>query len=189
LHPFNAGLLASGDMTRALVPCTPAGGMVLLDAAARPLASIFRGPKQSSSPFQFGRKPIAQLLLGRNATVTIAHSHTRDLAARWREPMLLWPPSAVRDDSRRMDQARRDRHRCRHQPGGGRRTRRGRAAKTKLVGDVAFAEAIAVAGAITPVPGVSDDDYCDADGKYLRAALLSSGKTLLSDVPPRSVSG
>jgi len=143
-------------MTRALVPCTPAGGMVLLDAAAAALASIFPG----AEAVVVGRSnlvaAIAQLLLGRNATVTIAHSHTRDLAATVARADVVVAPSAVRDDSRRLDQARRDRHRCRHQPGGGRRPRRGRRPKTKLVGDVAFAEAIAVAGAITPVPAVSD---------------------------------
>src|SRR3984893_17077754 len=80
LHPFNAGLLASGDTKRALVPCTPAGSMVLLDAAAAALNVNLSG----AEAVVVGRsnlvgKPIAQLLLGRNATVTVAHSQTRDL--------------------------------------------------------------------------------------------------------------
>jgi len=179
LHPFNAGLLASGDMTRALVPCTPAGGMVLLDAAAAALGINLSG----AEAVVVGRsnlvgKPIAQLLLGRNATVTIAHSHTRDLAATvaradvvvaaiGRPEMIrgAWiKPGAIVIDvginrvaGEGLDAAGRP--------------------KTKLVGDVAFAEAIAVAGAITPVPGgVGPMTIAMLMENTLRAALLSSGQ-------------
>lgn len=179
LHPFNAGLLASGDMTRALVPCTPAGGMVLLDAAAAALGINLSG----AEAVVVGRsnlvgKPIAQLLLGRNATVTIAHSHTRDLAATvaradvvvaaiGRPEMIrgAWiKPGAIVIDvgiNRVAGEG---------QDAAGR-------PKTKLVGDVAFAEAIAVAGAITPVPGgVGPMTIAMLMENTLRAALLSSGQ-------------
>jgi methylenetetrahydrofolate dehydrogenase (NADP+)/methenyltetrahydrofolate cyclohydrolase len=179
LHPFNAGLLASGDMTRALVPCTPAGGMVLLDAAAAALGVNLSG----AEAVVVGRsnlvgKPIAQLLLGRNATVTIAHSQTRDLAATvaradvvvaavGRPEMIrgAWiKPGAIVIDvgiNRVAGEG---------QDAAGR-------PKTKLVGDVAFAEAIAVAGAITPVPGgVGPMTIAMLMENTLRAALLSSGQ-------------
>jgi len=183
LHPFNAGLLASGDMTRALVPCTPAGGMVLLDAAAAALGINLSG----AEAVVVGRsnlvgKPIAQLLLGRNATVTIAHSHTRDLAATvaradvvvaaiGRPEMIrgAWiKPGAIVIDvgiNRVAGEG---------QDAAGR-------PKTKLVGDVAFAEAIAVAGAITPVPGgVGPMTIAMLMENTLRAALLSSEAENLS---------
>ena len=177
LHPFNAGLLASGDMTRALVPCTPAGGMVLLDAAAAALGVNLSG----AEAVVVGRsnlvgKPIAQLLLGRNATVTIAHSHTRDLAATvaradvvvaaiGRPEMIrgAWiKPGAIVIDvgiNRVAGEG---------QDAAGR-------PKTKLVGDVAFAEAIAVAGAITPVPGgVGPMTIAMLMENTLRAALMKA---------------
>jgi len=123
-------------------------------------------------------KPIAQLLLGRNATVTIAHSHTRDLAATvaradvvvaaiGRPEMIrgAWiKPGAIVIDvgiNRVAGEG---------QDAAGR-------PKTKLVGDVAFAEAIAVAGAITPVPGgVGPMTIAMLMENTLRAALLSSGQ-------------
>ena len=179
LHPFNAGLLASGDMTRALVPCTPAGGMVLLDAAAAALGVNLSG----AEAVVVGRsnlvgKPIAQLLLGRNATVTIAHSHTRDLAATvaradvvvaavGRPEMICgaWiKPGAIVIDVG-INRVAGEGHDAAGRP------------KTKLVGDVAFAEAIAVAGAITPVPGgVGPMTIAMLMENTLRAALLSSGQ-------------
>ena len=94
-------------------------------------------------------KPLAQLLLAENATVTIAHSRTRDLPAVCRARRMLGRRGrAARNGARRLDQAGRDGDRCRHQP-----RRRARAARRSIVGDVAFAEAVQVAGAITPVPG------------------------------------
>jgi methylenetetrahydrofolate dehydrogenase (NADP+)/methenyltetrahydrofolate cyclohydrolase len=179
LHPFNTGLLASGDMTRALVPCTPAGGMVLLDAAAEALGVNLSG----TEAVVVGRsnlvgKPIAQLLLGRNATVTIAHSHTHDLAATvaradvvvaaiGRPEMIrgAWiKPGAIVIDVG-INRVAGEGHDAAGRP------------KTKLVGDVAFAEAIAVAGAITPVPGgVGPMTIAMLMENTLRAALLSSGQ-------------
>jgi methylenetetrahydrofolate dehydrogenase (NADP+)/methenyltetrahydrofolate cyclohydrolase len=179
LHPVNSGLLAIGDTARALVPCTPAGGMVLLDAAAAALGVSLSG----SEAVVAGRsnlvgKPIAQLLLGRNATVTIAHSRSRDLAAMVSRADILvaavgrpemirgaWiKPGAIvidvginRVDGRGQDAAGRPR--------------------TKFVGDVAFAEAIERAGAITPVPGgVGPMTIAMLMQNTLRAALLSTGR-------------
>jgi methylenetetrahydrofolate dehydrogenase (NADP+)/methenyltetrahydrofolate cyclohydrolase len=179
LHPFNAGLLASGDMTRALVPCTPAGSMVLLDAAAAALGVNLSGAEAVvvGRSNQVG-KPIAQLLLGRNATVTIAHSRSRDLpaivaradvvVAAVGQPEMIrgaWiKPGAIVIDVGINRVA------------GEGRDAAGRP-KTKLVGDVAFAEAIEVAGAITPVPGgVGPMTIAMLMENTLRAALLSSGR-------------
>ena len=78
LHPVNVGRLASGSPA-AMAPCTPAGCLVLVKRAAA-------GPLAGMTAVVVGRsnlvgKPMAQLLLGENCTVTIAHSKTRDLAA------------------------------------------------------------------------------------------------------------
>jgi methylenetetrahydrofolate dehydrogenase (NADP+)/methenyltetrahydrofolate cyclohydrolase len=179
LHPFNAGLLASGDAKRAMVPCTPAGGMILLDMAAEALGVDLSGVEA----VVVGRsnlvgKPIAQLLLGRNATVTIAHSRTRGLAATvaradvvvaavGRPEMIrgAWiKPGAIVIDVG-----------INRIPGEGYDIT-GRP-KTKLVGDVAFAEAVERAGAITPVPGgVGPMTIAMLMENTLRAALLSSGR-------------
>jgi methylenetetrahydrofolate dehydrogenase (NADP+)/methenyltetrahydrofolate cyclohydrolase len=145
-HPVNAGLLSSGRAS--LVPCTPRGCMKLIELAGLTL--------EGARAVVVGRsnivgKPVAQLLLARNATVTIAHSRTKDLAAVCREADVLVAavgkaemikgsfvkPGAVVIDVgiNRVDAP---------ELGVG---------KTRLVGDVAYAEAEAVAGAITPVPG------------------------------------
>src|SRR5262249_20651534 len=75
-HPLNAGRLATGE--RAPVPCTPAGCLILAKSVIANLEGL--------EAVVIGRsnivgKPMAQLLLAENATVTIAHSRTRDLAA------------------------------------------------------------------------------------------------------------
>jgi methylenetetrahydrofolate dehydrogenase (NADP+)/methenyltetrahydrofolate cyclohydrolase len=138
-HPVNVGRLHDGTAT--LIPCTPLGVMKLLAEAGVAL----RGARA----VVLGRsaivgKPVAALLTAADATVTIAHSRTRDLAAECRRADVLvaavgrpelvrgnWiAPGAVVIDV------------------GINRLPDGR-----LVGDVAFAEAAAVAGAITPVPG------------------------------------
>jgi methylenetetrahydrofolate dehydrogenase (NADP+)/methenyltetrahydrofolate cyclohydrolase len=143
-HPVNAGLLALGR-PGALVACTPSGCMRLVALAGVKL--------DGANAVVVGRsnivgKPMAQLLLGANATVTIAHSRTRDLAGVCRRADVLvaavgkaemirgdWiKPGAVVIDVGQNSVL---------DPGG----------KTKLVGDVAFDEAKEVAGAITPVPG------------------------------------
>ena len=142
-HPMNAGRLAIG--LEALVPCTPLGCLMLLQHELGDLSGL--------DAIVVGRsnivgKPMAQLLIQANCTVTLAHSRTRDLAAAVGRsdivvaavgrPELIrgsWlkPGATVIDvGQERVDQ-----------PDGTRR----------LVGDVAFDEATEVAGAVTPVPG------------------------------------
>lgn len=175
LHPVNSGLLAIGDVERALVPCTPAGGMVLLEKAAAALGVALSG----SEAVVVGRsnlvgKPIAQLLLGRNATVTIAHSRTRDLAATVARADILVAavgrPEMIRGDWIKPGAIVIDvginRVAGEGQDAAGR-------PKTKLVGDVAFSEAIERAGAITPVPGgVGPMTIAMLMENTLRAAIL-----------------
>jgi methylenetetrahydrofolate dehydrogenase (NADP+)/methenyltetrahydrofolate cyclohydrolase len=146
-HPSNAGLLAIGRADKALVPCTPRGCMKLIALSGVPLAgarAVIVGRSNIVG------KPVAQLLLAQSATVTIAHSRTRDLPAVCREADVLVAavgrPELVRGDwikpgavvidvgINRVDDP--------QNPG-----------KTRLVGDVAFAEASQHAGFITPVPG------------------------------------
>jgi methylenetetrahydrofolate dehydrogenase (NADP+)/methenyltetrahydrofolate cyclohydrolase len=142
-HPVNAGRLASG--LRALVPCTPLGCIILAKSVHPSLAGL--------EAVVIGRsnivgKPVAQLLLAENATVTIAHSRTRDLPAVCRRADLLVAaigrPEMVRGDWIK--------------PGAtvidvGINRVPGEGGKSRLVGDVNFAEGAQVAGAITPVPG------------------------------------
>ncbi len=138
-HPDNVAALTLGAPR--LVPCTPRGIMRLLEHAQIPL----RGARA----LVIGRsnivgKPVAALLLAQNATVTIAHSATRDVAAECRRAEIIVAavgrPEMVRGDW--------------IAPGatlidvGINRTEAG-----KLVGDIAYAEALPIAGAITPVPG------------------------------------
>ncbi len=156
LHPINAGRLASGHLTgpgAALAPCTPQGSVMLARAAL--------GDLTGAHALVVGRsnlvgKPVAQLLLAENCTVSIAHSRTRDLAGLCRSADVLvaavgipemvkgdWvkPGSCVIDvginrveaPEKGLDDAGRP--------------------KTKLVGDVAFDDAAQLAGHITPVPG------------------------------------
>lgn len=144
-HPVNVGRLAAG--MDALVPCTPLGSLLLLKDVL--------GPKLGGlDAVVIGRsnivgKPMAQLLIKESCTVTVAHSQTRDLpevvrradivvAAVGRPEMVkgewIKPGATVIDVGiNRIEQ-----------PDG---------AKAKLVGDVDFASAVKVAGAITPVPG------------------------------------
>lgn len=142
-HPMNAGRLAIG--LEALIPCTPLGCLMLLQNELGNLSGL--------DAIVIGRsnivgKPMAQLLVQASCTVTIAHSRTRDLPAAVRRadivvaavgrPELVrgsWlkPGSTVIDVGQERVE----------QPDGTR----------KLLGDVAFDEALEVAGAITPVPG------------------------------------
>jgi len=141
-HVVNAGRLATGG--EALVPCTPLGCLMLLKDRL--------GDLSGKRAIVLGRsnivgKPMAQLLLGENCTVTIAHSRTRDLPGECRRAEIViaavGKPEMVRGDW--------------IQPGavvidvGINRVERD--GKARLVGDVAYAEAVKVAGAITPVPG------------------------------------
>jgi methylenetetrahydrofolate dehydrogenase (NADP+)/methenyltetrahydrofolate cyclohydrolase len=138
LTPVSAGLLALGRA--GLRPCTPTGVMLLLEHAGAQLRGAEAVVVGRSNLFG---KPMAQLLIGADATVTTCHSRTRDLAAVCRRADVL-VAAAGRAGLVRGDWVK---------PGatvidvGINRTQDG------LTGDVAFDEAAAVAGAITPVPG------------------------------------
>ena len=141
-HISNVGLLGTGQ--KAMVPCTPLGCLMLLRDRLGDLSGLEAVVVGRSN---IVGKPMAQLLLGASCTVTIAHSRTRDLAAVCRRADILvaavgrpemipgaWvKPGAVVIDVG-INRIERD-------------------GKTRLVGDVDFASAAQVAGAITPVPG------------------------------------
>jgi methylenetetrahydrofolate dehydrogenase (NADP+)/methenyltetrahydrofolate cyclohydrolase len=142
-HVVNAGRLAVGE--DALVPCTPLGCLLLLkdrlgDLSGREAVVIGRS--------NIVGKPMAQLLLRESCTVTIAHSRTRDLPAVVRRADIVVAaagrPGMVKGDWLKPGATVIDVGINRIDAGDG---------KTKLVGDVDFASASAVAGAITPVPG------------------------------------
>jgi methylenetetrahydrofolate dehydrogenase (NADP+) / methenyltetrahydrofolate cyclohydrolase len=165
-HPVNAGRLATG--LPALVPCTPLGCIRLartVHASLSGLDAVVIGRSNIVG------KPLAQLLLAENATVTVAHSRTRDLPAVARRADLLF--AAVG----RADMVRRDWIK----PGAtvidvGINRVPGDGGKSRVVGDVAFAEAAAVAGAITPVPGgVGPMTIACLMLNTLRAACASAG--------------
>jgi len=154
-HPINVGLLSIGDTRRALIPCTPAGAMILIDRACEQLGWAL----PSMEAVIVGRsnivgKPMAQLLLARHCTVTIAHSRTLDVPSLARRADILvaavGQPEMVRGDWVKPGAIVIDvginRVRTESADASGK-------SRTRLVGDVAFAEAAAVAGAITPVPG------------------------------------
>ncbi len=146
-HPINIGRLAQKGREPAFIPCTPAGCMVLLERAGAKLSG--------ANAVVLGRSnivgmPVALLLVKANATVTICHSRTRDLADVIRQADVLvaaigqpefvkkeWvKPGAIVIDvgiNQKEDPTARKGYR--------------------LVGDVAFDEVAEVAGAITPVPG------------------------------------
>jgi methylenetetrahydrofolate dehydrogenase (NADP+)/methenyltetrahydrofolate cyclohydrolase len=138
-HPLNAGRLAAGQP--GLVPCTPRGVMHILAEAGVALAGA-RAVVLGRS--QIVGRPMAQLLLAADCTVTIAHSRTRDLPAECRRAEILVAavgrPAMVRGDWIAPGAVVVD-------------VGINRGAYGRLVGDVAFAEALPVAGAITPVPG------------------------------------
>jgi len=154
-HPINVGLLSIGDTRRALIPCTPAGAMILIDKACERLGWSLPGMEAVI----IGRsnivgKPMAQLLLQRHCTVTIAHSRTLDLpSVASRADVLVaavGQPEMVRGDWVKPGAVVIDVGINRVPVGGHDAAGKPR---TRLVGDVAYAEAAAVAGAITPVPG------------------------------------
>ncbi len=148
-HPVNVGRLGAGELHKALIPCTPAGSVIL--------AKSHLGKNLSGSNIVIvGRsnivgKPAAQLFLNENCTVTIAHSRTRNIQGLVKTADILvaavgipemitgdWvkPGSTVIDVGiNRIDAP---------EKGVG---------KTKLVGDVEFESASQIAAAITPVPG------------------------------------
>ena len=146
-HISNVGLLGTGQ--KSMVPCTPLGCLMMLRDH---YSSLNGGSLAGLNAVVVGRsnivgKPMAQLLLGDSCTVTIAHSRTKDLAAVCRGADILVaavgraemitgdfvkPGATVIDVG--INRVQRD-------------------GKSRLVGDVHFASAAAVAGAITPVPG------------------------------------
>jgi methylenetetrahydrofolate dehydrogenase (NADP+)/methenyltetrahydrofolate cyclohydrolase len=143
LHPINAGRLANG--LDALTPCTPLGCIILTKTVHPSLEGL--------NAIVIGRsnlvgRPLVQLLLDENATVTIAHSRTKDLPQLCRQTDLVYAavgrPEMVRGDWIK--------------PGAtvidvGINRVPGVEGKNRLVGDVAYGEVATVAGALTPVPG------------------------------------
>ena len=165
-HPVNAGRLATGQ--QALVPCTPVGSVILAKSVHPSLSGM--------DAVVIGRsnivgKPLAQLLLAENCTVTVAHSKTKDLPQVCARADLLFAavgrPEMVKGDWIK--------------PGAtvidvGINRVPGDAGKTRLVGDVDFAQALKVAGAITPVPGgVGPMTIACVILNTLRAACASAG--------------
>jgi methylenetetrahydrofolate dehydrogenase (NADP+)/methenyltetrahydrofolate cyclohydrolase len=143
LTPYNAGLLLSGRAK--LVSCTPMGVMLMLKETLGDIAGL--NALVIGRSLLFG-KPAAQLLLAANATVTMAHSRTRDLPALARTADILvaaiGKPEFVKRDWIKPGATVIDVGINRVSTGEG---------KYRIVGDVAFDEAAEVAGAITPVPG------------------------------------
>jgi methylenetetrahydrofolate dehydrogenase (NADP+)/methenyltetrahydrofolate cyclohydrolase len=174
LHVVNAGKLATGDLATGLISCTPAGAMLFVrrthGADLSGLNAVVIGRSNL-----FG-KPMAQLLLNANATVTIAHSRTKDLPAVCAKADILVAavgrPQMVKADwvkpgatlidvgINRIDAPER---------GEG---------KSRLVGDVAFAECSEVAAVITPVPGgVGPMTIAMLMANTVIAAYRAAGKT------------
>ncbi len=143
LHPHNAGRLAGG--LKALSPCTPLGCIILsksVHASLEGMNAIVIGRSNLVG------RPLVQLLLNENATVTIAHSRSRDLKALCGRADLVYAavgkPEMVRGDWIKPGATVIDVGINRLPTEGG---------KSRIVGDVAYQEALQVAGAITPVPG------------------------------------
>ncbi|ACM25504.1 bifunctional methylenetetrahydrofolate dehydrogenase/methenyltetrahydrofolate cyclohydrolase FolD [Rhizobium rhizogenes] len=149
LHVVNAGKLATGDLATGLISCTPAGAMLLVRRIHGEDLSGLNAVVIGRSNL-FG-KPMAQLLLNANATVTTAHSRTKDLPTIARTADILvaavGQPQMVKADWIKPGATVID-------VGVNRiaAPERGEG-KTRLVGDVAFTEASDVAAVITPVPG------------------------------------
>ncbi|MGQ3212116.1 bifunctional methylenetetrahydrofolate dehydrogenase/methenyltetrahydrofolate cyclohydrolase FolD [Shinella sp.] len=174
LHVVNAGKLATGDLDGGLVSCTPAGAMVFVRRTYGNDLSGLNAVVVGRSNL-FG-KPMSALLLAANATVTTAHSRTKDLAAVCRNADILvaavgrpemvkadWvkPGATVIDVGINRIPA--------PEKGEG---------KSRMVGDVAFEECAKVAGVITPVPGgVGPMTIAMLMANTLIAAYRKAGKT------------
>jgi methylenetetrahydrofolate dehydrogenase (NADP+)/methenyltetrahydrofolate cyclohydrolase len=142
-HPINVGRLSTGD--KGLVSCTPAGCLILIKSVEPELSGLEAVVVGRSN---IVGKPVAQLLLRENCTVTIAHSRTRDLPAVTRRADIL-VAAVGRSEMVRGDWIK---------PGAividvGMNRIADANSKSRLTGDVAFDEASEVARAITPVPG------------------------------------
>jgi methylenetetrahydrofolate dehydrogenase (NADP+)/methenyltetrahydrofolate cyclohydrolase len=165
-HPINAGRLAIG--LPALAPCTP--------LSCIRLAKIVHASLSGLDAVVIGRsnivgKPLAQLLLRENATVTVAHSKTQDLPAVARRADLLFVavgrPGLITRDWIKPGATVIDVGINRVPAEGGRH---------RVVGDVAFTQAVEVAGALTPVPGgVGPMTIACLMLNTLRAACASAG--------------
>jgi methylenetetrahydrofolate dehydrogenase (NADP+)/methenyltetrahydrofolate cyclohydrolase len=163
--PTNVGRLATG--LPGFAPCTPLGCILLaksVHASLEGLEAVVIGRSNVVG------KPLAQLLLGQNATVTVAHTKTRDLAAVCARAELLFAatgkPQMVRRNFVKPGATVIDVGINRVGAGG----------DSRLVGDVAFAEAAEVAGAITPVPGgVGPMTIACLLVNTVRAACLNAG--------------
>jgi 5,10-methylene-tetrahydrofolate dehydrogenase/methenyl tetrahydrofolate cyclohydrolase len=171
LNPANVGLLAQKDREPRFVPCTPAGIMRLIKEAGEHL--------EGKRVVMLGRSnivgmPLALLLTKANATVTVAHSRTQDLPGLCRTADVLvaavGKPELVRGDWVKPGATVIDVGVNRIED---KQSRRG----TRLVGDVAYDEAVEVAGAITPVPGgVGPMTIAMLLENTLRAAELADAK-------------
>ena len=166
-HPVNAGRLAIG--LPGLVPCTPLGCIMLAKTVHTSLAGMEAVVVGRSN---IVGKPLAALLIAENATVTVAHSKTIDLPAVCRRADVLFAavgrPELIKGDWIR--------------PGatvidvGINRVPGGENGKSRIVGDVAYAEAVERAGAITPVPGgVGPMTIACLLVNMVRAACIANG--------------
>ena len=166
LHPTNFGRLAAG--LPAPASCTPQGCVIL--------AKLVHASLEGLETVVIGRsvlvgRPLAQLLINENATVTIAHSKTQDLQEVCRRSDLVFAAAGrpemirghwIKPGATVIDVG------INRLPGGG--------AKPRIVGDVAFAEAAQVAGAITPVPGgVGPMTIACLLANTVRAARIQAG--------------
>ena len=175
-HVVNAGRLSVN--LPGLRPCTPEGCMILLRQAVPDLAG--------ARAVVLGRsnivgKPMAQLLLLADCTVTVAHSRSRDLPALCREADVLVAavgrPEMVRGDWIKPGATVIDVG-INRLPSGD--PDKAAAGKTRLVGDVAYAEALEVAGAITPVPGGVGPMTIAC---LLRNTVIAAGRSVGVDTP------
>jgi methylenetetrahydrofolate dehydrogenase (NADP+)/methenyltetrahydrofolate cyclohydrolase len=171
-HPINAGRLMTG--VPGLVSCTPLGCLLLAQSVRRDLSGL--------NAVVVGRsnivgKPMAQLLIAQSCTVTVAHSKTRDLPQACRGADILVAavgrPEMVRGDWVKPGAIVIDVGINRvPNPAAGE-------GKTKVVGDVAYAEAAKVASALTPVPGgVGPMTIACLLRNTLEAACLRRGLTM-----------
>jgi methylenetetrahydrofolate dehydrogenase (NADP+)/methenyltetrahydrofolate cyclohydrolase len=168
-HPMNVGRLALG--LPGLAPCTPLGCIILaksVHASLEGLDALVIGRSVSVG------RPVAQLLLGENATVTVAHSKTRKLLDLCRRADLvvtaIGRPAMVKRDWIKPGATVIDVGINRVAADGG---------KHRIVGDVAFAEVCEVAGAVTPVPGgVGPMTIACLLANTIRAACAAAGLPL-----------
>jgi 5,10-methylene-tetrahydrofolate dehydrogenase/methenyl tetrahydrofolate cyclohydrolase len=172
-HPINIGRLAQKGREPLFIPATPSGVMYLLEYSGVDL--------DGASAVVLGRSnivgmPVSLLLVDANATVTICHSHTKDIPALCRSADVLIAavgrPEFVRGDWIKPGATVIDVGVNRVEDASQKRGYR-------LVGDVAFDEAVTVASALTPVPGgVGPMTIAMLLRNTLRAARLAEGKAL-----------